>query len=202
MLHGMRICLAITFPIVAVTTLVGCNGGGGPETETLTLPDGTVVTVGQDDGAVSLANSRWELRNAGTPFVTFVFDAGGNLTTFTDFTLASDLLGSELILDDKKHPTGITGVEYSAITFEAETADGMGFTFVTVISAFAPIIGKIASGTATATSQLDPDDPDIMTGDFVFDVTFDIPDFLISASPVPIEDIHLDLDFTAERVVE
>ena len=201
MLHGMaRICLAIMFPIVAMTTLVGCNGNIGPETETLTLPDGTVVTVGQDDGAVSLADSRWELRNGGTPFVTFVFDDGGNLTTFTDFTLASDLLGSELILDGKKHSTGLPLVEYSAITFEAETDDGTGFTFVTLISAFAPIIGEIASATATATSQLDPDDPDIMTGDFVFDVTFDIPSLLLSLVPVPVEDIHMDLDFTAFRV--
>lgn len=201
MLHGMmRICLSVAFPVVAVTTLVGCNGNIGPVEETLTLPDGTEVTVGQDDGAVSLANSRWELRNGGTPFVTIVFDAGGNLTTFVDFTLASDVLGSELILDNKKHPTGITGVEYSAITFEAETADGMGFTFRTLISASVPIFGEIASATATATSQLDPGDPNIMTGDFVFDVTFDIPPSLLGLVPVPVEDIHEDLDFTAFRV--
>ena len=134
--------------------------------------------------------------------MTLVFDSGGNLTSFVDFTLASDVLGSELILDDKKHPTGITGVEYSAITFEAETADGMGFTFVTSIFAFIPIFGEIASGTATATSQLDPDDPDIMTGDFVFDITFDIPDLVGNLIPdgVSLDDIHQDLDFTAFRV--
>ena len=186
-----RICLAISFPIIAVTTLVGCQGGSiAPESETLTLPDGTVVEVTQDEGAVSLANSRWELRSGGTAFVTFVFDAGGNLTTFQDFTLASDILGSEIILDDTKHDTGITGVQYSAVTFEAETEDGTGFTFVTSLFAFVPIFGEIASGTATATSTLDPADPDIMTGDFVFDITFDIPDLAANLIPFVIEDIH------------
>lgn len=195
-----RICLAITLPFLAVTTLVGCNGGGGPETETITLPDGTVVTVGQDDGVLSLANSRWELRNGDTPFVTLVFDGSGNLTTFSNFTLAADLLGSELILDDTKHDTGIPLVQYSAITFEAETADGTGFSFVTSISAFAPIVGEIASGTTTATATLDPDDPDIMSGDFVFEIMFDIPEALLSLVPVPVEDINEEIQFTAFRV--
>ena len=202
MLHAMRICLAVVFPIVAITTLVGCQGGSGPETETITLPDGTVVIVGQDDGALSLANSRWELRNGDTAFVTFVFDGGGNLTSFQDFTLASDFLGSEIILDDTKHDTGVPPVQYSAITFEAETSDGTGFAFNTSLAAFVPILGEIASGTADATSELDPNDPDIMTGDFVFDISFDIPPLLADLIPagVSLDDIHQELEFTAFRI--
>ena len=202
MLHGMRICVVAFIPVFAVTALVGCNGGSGPETLTVTLPDGTEVTVGQDEGAPSLANSSWELRSGGTPFVTLVFDSGGNLTMLRDFTLASDILGSEIILDDKKHDTGITAVQYSAISFEAETLDGTGFVIDTQLFAFVPILGEIANGTAVATSTLDPDDSDIMTGDFVFDITFDIPAALASLIPpgVSLDDIHQDLDFTAFRV--
>lgn len=215
MLRGVtRICLAISFPIVAVTTLVGCNGGGSGCAD-VTL-GGVTACVDPDAGAQSLASTRWVLvDDSGNPQVTLVFDAGGNLVEFADSALVANLLGANIILDDEPHGTGIDErLKYSAIAFEVvgEPVGGIReFTLLANIDLFfatgLPFIGNVdvAAGTANATGTIEGN---IMTGVFIFEVEIDagirnLAEGLLAGllpPELPLDNFNQTFNFTAVEV--
>ncbi len=185
---------------ICLVGAVGCfSSSGVPNTVELVLPDGTTITVNQGAGAVSLANSAWEFSDEhGVAFVTLRFGPNGDLTRFEDNTIAEEMLGSTVIFDGQTHDTGVPPVQYTAATYGAQTSDASGFTFEGQMTATVPILGAIAWGEATATGELDPDDPDVMTGEFTY--SFEVSSSLPIEIPIATDDLQGDISFIARRV--
>ncbi len=190
--------LALT--AIAVFTLTGCGAGKTnlPSTVTVELPDGTTVEVEPGSGVASLADSQWEFyRTAaagqGLAFVTIVFGPDGNLESFENSTIASEIFGSSIRFDGSRHETSQKGLQYAASTYGAETSDGSGFAFEGRMTAFA---AGIQAGTAdlTATGTFDPDDADTMTGTFSFSTR-------VTLVSIPGADQDDEFFFIAHRVV-
>lgn len=182
--------------VLAMTT--GCfNQTNLPQTMTVELPDGTTVEVEQGSGAVILADSAWEfVDDQGTAFVTVRFGPNGELASFENYMLAEDFLGSDIVFDGTRVPAAMTGLEYAAATFGAATTTGNGFAFEGVLNVFAPPLGRVATGEASATGMLGETDPDQMTGTFTFDFNVLVPIEL----PIPPEQLSGEFPFTARRV--
>ncbi len=193
--------LWFVLPPVALIAMTGCGltGNGLPSTLTIELPDGTTTEVAQGAGASSLADSQWQFfRTAGAAqglsFLTIRFGSEGNLESFEENTIASEIFGSSIRFDGQRHSTNQKGLQYAATTFGAETSDGSGFTFEGRMTAFAVGI-QAGSATAIATGTFDPDDPDTMTGTFSFSTRVT----LISLPEANTDD---EFPFIAHRVVE
>lgn len=197
---NIRSGYGITISAFALIALAGCFSSSGlPSSVLVELPDGTTVEAVQGSGAPSLANSTWVFSNEqGAAFVTIRFGPAGNLERFEDNTIAQEILGSTIIFDGQRQPTGLSGVEYAAATFGAETTDATGFSFESRLNVFAPLVGRVGSGQASATGELEPGDPNTMTGNFSFSFEVSLPFPL----PIPEEDLSGDIRFIARRVVE
>lgn len=205
-----RNAIAVSIIVAALVpvALTGCgsSGTGLPSTVTVTLPDGTERTgVERGAGAPSLANSVWQFfRTAdnaqGAAFLTIRFGPAGELERFEDNTIAQAILGSTVIFDNTRRPTGIPGLEYAAATFGAETTDATGFSFEARLNIFAPVVGEVASGDANATGVRDPDDPDMMTGTFSFDFTVSSLASSVLGDSISEEDLSGNFSFIAQRV--
>ena len=201
-LRSLRFACMYSFVAVGLIGMTGCDAVNVnlPSTIVIELPDGTTVEVEEGAGAASLANTAWDfVRSAeaaqSLPFVRVRFGASGELLRFENNRLAQEIFGDELIFDGDKHPTSQAGLDYSATTVGAETADAAGFTFEAKIEAF--LVGfSIGTGTATAMGSIDPDDPDTMAGTFTFktDVTLPID--------IPEANINDTFSFVAQRVIE
>ena len=193
--------------VIALSTFVlmvsaGCGSRNDlPPAIVVPLPDGTETQVTLGAGVVSLANTSWQFFRGssaqGTPFVTIRFGAEGNLTSFEDNTIASEILGSTILFDGERHDTAQPALTYTAATYGAETSDATGFAFVGLLNVFAPVIGRVASGTASASGTFDPDDPDIMNGTFSY--TFEID---VSFPGVASDSQEDEFTFIARRVME
>ncbi len=193
----------IAIVVFTFIALSGCSSRGStlPSTVIVELSDGTSVEAEAGSGAASLADSVWEFRNAaGAAFVTIRFGPNGNVEAFENNTIAQEFLGSTVVFDGQRHDTDVQLLEYAAATYGAQTADEMGFSFQGQMAVFAPILGKVAWGQADSIGERDPDDPNIMTGDFSFSFTVS-PNLPV---PVPIseDDLSGAFPFTAHRVVE
>jgi len=197
-----RITLVVT--VFALVSVLGCTGGssGLPETVTVQLPDGTQAEATLGAGVLSLADTTWEFKQvygsgtiSGTPFMTISFGPEGELTSFENNTIAAEMFGDTILFDGERHSTSQEGVTYAAATFGAETSDASGFTFVGNLNAFAPVIGKVATATATATGEYDPDDPNAMTGTFTFE-----GEVLVEMPGAPTEPFLEEFSFVANRV--
>ena len=187
----------MTIPALALATMVGCTGGGIPDVFTFTLPNGETVTVNADDGVQSLAGSVFELRDLDDiPFVDIVFDETGNLVRFENSTFTQGFIGDTVILDGNSHNAGIPLVTYTAEMFEFEVEADTEFAFHAIISASAPLVGVVASGTADADGVIDPE-TDTMSGTFVFEFT--VPANLATQFGIPTDDLSGSIPYTAFR---
>ena len=190
---------------LAAVGLTGCGTGGatGLSTSvTLDLPDGTTTEATLGAGVASLANSTWSFSQsfpsggtASAPFMTISFGPDGELTSFEDNTISPEIFGDTILFDGQRHETSQAGLSYAAATFGAETSDASGFAFVGELNAYAPILGTVATATATADGQFDPDDPDVMTGSFSF-----VADVVVELPGVPTDTIEQTFDYRAQRV--
>jgi len=196
--------LVLALGAFTVVDLLGCTGGaaGLPESVTVTLPDGTETQATLGAGVLSLADTTWEFTQvypsgtlSGTPFVTITFGPEGELTSFKNNTIASEIFGGTLLFDGERHNTSQQGLTYAAGTFGAATSDASGFAFVGELNAFAPVLGKVATATATATGEFDADDPDVMTGTFTFN-----GEVLVELPGVPTDPFADEFDYIAHRV--
>lgn len=196
--------LMIVTTALSLVGLTGCGAGatGLPQSVTIELPDGTTTEATLGAGVISLADSTWAFHqsfegggSSSVPFVTITFGPEGELTSFEDNTIAAEIFGDTLIFDGQRHDTTQPGLTYAAATFGAETSDASGFAFVGELNAFAPILGTVASATATADGEFDPEDPDVMSGSFAF-----VADILVELPGVPTETIEESFDYRATRV--
>jgi len=151
--------------------VVGC-GGSAPSGVDVTLPDGTTVNATLGSGVVTLADTEWEFFSGvgggqWTPFVTVRFGSEGQLDSFVDNTIASSIFGETIIFDGARHNTSLSGVQYAAATYGAETSDSSGFTFEGRLSGFTAGV-EAAKATATASAVFDETDPDTVRGNFSF----------------------------------
>jgi len=187
----------------ACMTAGGCGSfslgsNGLPETVTVELPDGSTVEVEQGAGAPSLANSTWQFfqtnssGQSASPFVTITFGAEGNLERFDNNTIATEIFGDTIIFDGGRHNTAQKGLQYSAATFGAETADASGFTFEGRLAAFAAGF-QAATGTANATATYDASDSNTVVG------TFSVSTRVTIAS-IPNGNVDLEFVFVGHRV--
>ncbi len=197
-----RVVLVVS--VFTVVGLLGCTGGaaGLPESVTVQLPDGTETEATLGAGVLSLADTTWAFTQiypgggiSGTPFVTIAFGPEGELTSFENNTVASEIFGATILFDGARHNTTQQGLTYAAGTFGAETSDGTGFAFVGELNAFAPVLGKVATAMATASGEFDADDPDVMTGTFTFEGAV-----LIELPGVPTDPFFDEFDYIAHRV--
>jgi hypothetical protein len=101
------------------------------------------------------------------PFITLNFGSEGQLSRFDNNTIATDILGSTIHFDGKRHATRQAGVEYVAATYGAETADASGIAFEGRMTAYAALL-EAAKVTASASGTFDEDDPDILRGIFSY----------------------------------
>lgn len=182
--------------------VVGCGGSQAvPSGVEVTLPDGTTVNATLGSGVVSLADSEWEFFHAagggqGTPFVKIRFGSEGQLDSFVDNTLASSIFGSTILFDGQRHNTSLSGVQYEAATYGAETSDSSGFTFEGRLAGYAAGL-EAATANATATAVFEDDDPDTVRGDFSFS-----SQILLFPELFPQGNLNQELPFIGRRVVE
>ncbi len=188
---------ALSFGVLIA--LPGCFGAATPQTFPLELPDGTTVTVSLESGVPSLANTSWELSYANTsvPLVTMNFGAAGNLESFTDNHIVEEVLGSTILFDGVAHDTDFPPIQYSAFAVGAP-ASGGAFVLQAHISAIAPLVGEVAFGTADADGEIDPEDPNVMTGTLSFD--FELSSLAADYVTVPADSLNGEFEFTAIRV--
>jgi len=201
--RAIRIMLAATLALA----LTACGGGnnGLPASVTVELPDGTAVVSTLGSGVISFADSRWQFfRNSaigqGAPFATIVFGPNGELAAIEDNTIAVEVLGTSLFFDGAKHPTSQAGLTYAAATFGAETADSQGFAFEGQITAFATLVGEVASGTMTASGEFDGGDINTVTGTFEF--SFVLSSLASSFVTLPEGGTSDSFAFIGRRIVE
>ncbi len=173
-----RVCRYVTVPFVpafAFLALTGCGLGGGndlPSSVTVEFGDGSTAEVGKGDGVPSLKNSTWDFfrtasNGQGTVFVTVVFDEKGGLSRFENSTIASEIFGSTIKFDGIRHNTTQQGLQYVGATYGAPTSDATGFGFEGRVKAYAAGL-EAATATASAWGQFDPDDSNIIRGEFAF----------------------------------
>ena len=187
---------------IACFVLAGCGAGGLPATNTVTLPDGTTQNVTLGSGVISLANTEWQFfrtasNAAGAAFVKVQFGAEGNLEAFADNTIASYLFGSTVLFDGQKHDTSQASISYAAATYGAETSDATGFAFVTEMVAYAGPL-SVATMTATATAEYDPDDPNVVYGEFEY--TAELSSLAESFVDIPAESLSDSFTFMGQKV--
>jgi hypothetical protein len=204
MMSSRRVCFrnGLVFTASLGLSLAGCGSGqrsGLPETVTVELPDGTSVEVEQGAGVASLANSRWEFFHTSSSaqalaFVTIIFGPEGNLESFENNTIASEIFGDTIVFDGQRHSTTQQGLKYAAATFGAETADATGFAFEGRLTAFAAGI-QAANGTATASATYDPNDPDTVVGTFTFSTR-------VTIASIPDANMDDEFAFVGHRVTE
>ena len=173
-------------PMAVGILMMGCNGGarnGLPNTVTVTLPDGSEIDATQGAGVIALADTTWDFFRVastaqGTAFVRVQFGSEGELGRFEDNTIAREIFGETLIFDGERHNTTQAGLQYAAATYGAESADSMGFSFASRITAFA--VGLTAANAeASAVAEFDADDPNTVRGTFSFSsfvTLLDIPE--------------------------
>jgi hypothetical protein len=195
------VCGFLVLPVFLVSAVPGCGGPAVPAGVEVTLPDGTTVTTTMGSGVISLADSQWDFfQGTGDPrggaFVRVRFGADGNLESFVDNTIASEIFGSEIIFDGQRHPTAQPVLEYAAATYGAETSDSTGFTFEGRLTAFAAGF-EAATATATAMAEFDEVDPDIVHGTFSF-----TSQVLLFAEMFPQGNIDDEFSFVGRRVIE
>jgi len=178
----------------------GCGAGTAlPDTVSVTLPDNTVVEVGEGSGAPSLANSKWQfVRTAGNAqgavFAVIRFGPNGELEAFEENTLATNILGDEVVFDNTRRATKQAGLSYAAATYGAETSDQSGFTFEGRFTAFAA--GIVAGdGSASATATYDENDKSVVFGKFTFSTRVTLID-------MPEANMDDEFDFTGTRTAE
>ncbi len=157
--------------------LAGCGSGPSdvPGSVMVQLPDGTEVRAPLGSGVSRLADTQWDLFAAsptaqGIPFLRIRFNPNGSLRSFVDNTFAPEILGSTLLFDGRRHETKQFGLAYTAATYGAQTADGLGFGFQGRATAFAAGLVEAATARASATAMLDPDDATILRGVFTFSI--------------------------------
>ena len=195
------ICLVV-LPALAALVLTGCGARGGvPDSVPVTLPDGTTVNVTMGAGVIALADTVWDFyRVAGNaqaaPFVRIRFDSEGSLAGFENNTIASELLGSEILFDGEVHPTSQPGLSYAAATYGAETSDSTGFAFEGRLTAYAAGL-EAARVTASAMAEFDPEDPNVVRGTFAF-----TSEVLMFAEMFPEGNMDDEFPFMGQRVVD
>lgn len=198
---SLRLMSVLAVVTMAFTMIPGCSGSTLPESVTITLPDGTETEATLGSGVLSLANTSWTFYQGsvitGTPFVTLTFGSVGELTAFEDNTLSQEIFGDTIFFDGKSHNTAFPGLTYVAATYGAETSDATGFSFVGQLDAFAVILGQVADGVADATGTFDANDPNIMTGNFSFDVTI-----LVDIPGMTVQDTTMAFAFIAQKVTQ
>lgn len=152
----------------------GCFGGGNslPDSVTVALPDGTTVDATLGSGVLALADTTWDFTRVadnarGDAFARINFGPEGELASFENNTLASNIFGSTLVFDGQRHDTQQPAVQYAAATYGAETSDATGFTFEVRLTAFAAGF-QAATATVSASAEFDPDDPNTVRGTFIF----------------------------------
>lgn len=170
-LHFIFLC-ALSVSTALISIGCGSGGSGFPSSIEITLPDDTTTTAEVGSGVASLADTSWEVFRVAadevtptTMVVTLVFNSKGGVSQFDDNTIASEIFGSQILLDGVRHNTTQQGLQYSAATYGAENESG--FTFEARLLAFAAGI-EAANGFATATGTFDENDPDMMTGTFAY----------------------------------
>jgi hypothetical protein len=156
-----------------VTAGCGSTKSDVPRAVTVTLPDGTEQRVTQGSGIITLADTQWDLYavagNAqSAPFITLRFGSSGKLTRFNNNTIAPDIFGSTIYFDGERHATRQSGLEYTAATYGAETEDSTGVAFEGRMTAFAAGFVEAARVIASASGTFDPDDPDVLRGEFSY----------------------------------
>ena len=152
-------------------------------------------------GVISLADSDWDFfRGTGDPggaaFVRVRFGSDGNLESFLDNTIASEIFGSEIVFDGQRHATAQPPLEYAAATYGAETSDSTGFTFEGRLSAYAAGF-EAATATATAMAEFDDSDPNIVRGTFSF-----TSQVLLFAEMFPQGNMDDEFLFVGRRVID
>jgi len=155
------------------------------------------------EGVIALANSQWQFfyvvgSAEGSAFVTANFGPFGELISFESLAIpqVQDILGDAILFDEQKHSIAPLGglVQYQAYMSGAETDDGGGFAFDGWLYVFVPILGKVATGTISATATYDPSDPDTVMGAFKLSVQ------VLMVSEIPGTDVNQ--PFIGHRVTE
>lgn len=208
MLHRTLCCSLVLFLSgSALVTLTGCASPSTslPATVVVELPDGTTVEVEAGGGVPSLADSSWDFfrSGAGAAFVRITFGPSGELTSFTNSTIAPEIFGATILFDGVRHATSEPPLEYAATTFGAGTADGTGFAFEAVFVAFA-LAFEVGDGSATASGTFDPDNGDRMTGTFTFSTQITLDPALLAQFGFPADQTSQTdtFEFVAERVAQ
>lgn len=196
-----RILSLFVFGAVILIPVAGCgsNRPAVPSALTVTLPDGTEERVTQGSGIISLADTSWDLYavadNAqSVPFITLNFGSGGTLSRFDNNTIATEIFGSTIYFDGKRHSTRQAGVEYTAATYGAETADASGIAFEGRMTAYAAFV-EAAKVTAGASGTFDEDDPDTLRGTFSYSTR-------VTIASIPGGNQSDSFNFVAYRVTE
>jgi hypothetical protein len=188
-------------PVISLIIVAGCIGRSTnlPSSVTVELPDGTTVEAEAGSGAPSLADSQWQFfRTEGSAqslaFATIHFGPQGELASFSDSTIASNIFGSEIIFDGQRHSARQKGLQYAASTYGAETATADGIAFEGRVTAF---FGDFAVGNATASAAaaFDPEDSNIMVGTFAFSTRVTLID-------IPEGNTDAEFSFIGRRVLE
>ena len=197
----LRVCYLSAFSAMAIAMITGCGSRNSlPSTVTVELPDNSEAQVTLGAGVLSLANSTWEFfatsgSAQGLPFVTITFGPDGNLEAFEDSTIIpQEIFGPTILFDQQRHNTAQPGLTYEAGVGGAETSDASGFAFVGILNAYAPVLGKVATATATTSGTFDADDPDVMTGMFSYEI-----DVLVNFPGIP-ADTQDEFSYIAHRV--
>ncbi len=200
--NAVRIGGLMVLPVLVCLASAGCGATGGLPTDvTVTLPDGTTETVTMGAGVISLADSEWQFYRVadnaqGAAFMTIRFGDEGQLEAFEESTIASSIFGSSILFDGQRHNTTQAGLQYSAATYGAETADSMGFTFEGILKAYAAGL-EAATATATAVAEFDPEDPNIVRGTFSFS-----SQVLLMADQFPEGNMEDEFSFMGRKVTE
>lgn len=168
----VRALTLVAVALVSTSVMFGCGAGGSfPETLPLELLDSTVIDATLGGGAPSLANSEWVFyrRNAngdrGALLLRIPFGPEGNLVSFEDNTLATQVFGQTIILDGQKHDTAQEGLSYAAATYGGESESGLGFA--AQLTAYYSVL-QVAEGEASAIGEFL--DEDTIVGTFSFNV--------------------------------
>jgi len=158
--------------LVSTSVMFGCGAGGSfPETVQLELLDSTLIDATLGGGAPSLANSEWAFYrlnpdgSRGALLLRIPFGPEGNLISFEDNTLATEVFGQTIILDGQKHDTAQDGLSYAAATYGGESESGLGFAaqLTAYYSAF-----QVADGEAAAIGEFVNEN--VIVGTFSFSV--------------------------------
>lgn len=167
-----RALTLVAVALVSTSVMFGCGAGGSfPETLPLELLDSTIIDATLGGGAPSLANSEWVFYRSnangsrGALLLRIPFGPEGNLVSFEDNTLATQVFGQTIILDGQKHDTAQEGLSYAAATYGGENESGLGFA--AQLTAYYSVL-QVAEGEASAIGEFL--DEDTIVGTFSFNV--------------------------------